>query len=321
MERKTPIPDYREVPAEALERRGRSSAPTVVAPAQPPAKLMRARRRSPRWFVWLIGCALSVLLLALLACALVGGLIMGIALKLANEVTASATTSQSFAISGVPSLDIHNPSGQLRVRQGAPGSVRVEITKTARDSSNDAAQHDLGRIQVTMTQSGDTISVTSNFQDSGFLATSSVVNMQITVPATANISADIKAGDVNIEGVGGLMALSTSAGSVTLRNTTLADGSHIHVATGSVTVQGSVPDGASVDISVSTGDVALTLPAETSTRLDARTNIGEIHVTGWPVQPKRANNVGAMTDDTLGGQTTGVIRIRVDAGDITIDKL
>ncbi|HET8908885.1 MAG TPA: DUF4097 family beta strand repeat-containing protein [Ktedonobacterales bacterium] len=321
MERKTPVPDYREVPAEAFERRGRSSAPTVVAPAQPPAKSMRARRRSPRWFVWMIGCALAVILLALLACALVGGLIMGIAIKLASEVTASVTYSQSFAISGVPSLDIHNASGHLSVRQGAPGTVSVAITKTARDSSSDAAQHDLGKIQVAMTQSGDTISVTSNFQDTGFLATSSAVNMQITVPATTNISADIKAGDVQIDSVGGLMALSTSAGNVTMWNTTLADGSHMHVSTGSVTVQGSVPDNASVDISVSTGDVALTLPAETSTRLDARTNIGEIHVTGWPVQPKRANNVGEMTDDTLGGQPTGAIRIRVDAGDITISKL
>jgi hypothetical protein len=321
MERKTPVPDYREVPAEAFERPGHSSAPTVVAPAQPPAKSTRARRRSPRWFVWLIGCALSVLLLALLACALVGGLVMGIALKLANEVTATATSTQSFALNGVPSLDIHNASGHLSVRQGAPGSVRVEITKSARDSSNDAAQHDLGRIQVTMTQSGDTISVTSNFEDSGFLATSSAVNLQITVPATTNISADIKAGDVQIDGVGGLMALSTSAGNVALRNTTLADGSHIHVSTGSVAMQGTVPDSASVDISVSTGDVSLTLPAETNTRLDARTNIGEIHVTGWPVQPKRANNVGEMTDDTLGGQPTGAIHIRVNAGDITISKL
>jgi hypothetical protein len=322
MERKTPVPDYREVQAEAIERRIRSSPPDVVAPPQPPVKSTRTRRRrSPRWFVWMIGCALAVILLALLACALVGGLIMGIAIKLANEVTANATSSQSFTISGIASLDIHNTSGRLSVRQGAPGFVGVEITKTARDSSQEAAQRDLDKIQVTTTQSGDTISVTSNFEDAGFFATSSAVNLQITVPSTTNISADLRAGDAQVDGVGGLMMLSTSAGSLTMRGTTFADGSRIHVSTGSVVVQGSVPDNASVDISVSTGDVALTLPAQTSARLDARTNIGEIHVTGWPVQPKRANNVGAMTNDALGSQPSGTIRIRVDAGDITISKL
>ena len=60
-----------------------------ATPADPSRPLQQTRRRphrhGPRWFVWLIGCMLGVLLLALLACALVGGLVVGIAPSFAER--------------------------------------------------------------------------------------------------------------------------------------------------------------------------------------------------------------------------------------------
>lgn len=324
MDSNTPLPNSREVQVEAFDRSAQAVAPvSPSATATPPPLHHRPqrRRRSPRWFVWLMGFLLAVVLLGLLACALVGGLIMGIALKLANEVSASVTSTQMFTVAGVPSLDIHNASGSLSVLTGAPGSVSVEMTRTARDSSQSAARTDLDKIAVTASQDGNRITVTSDFQDESFFATSSAVNLRIVVPPTANIAADVTAGDFRVDGVSGLIELTGGAGNATLRNVSPADGSRIHVATGSVTVQGSVPPGASIDIAVNTGDVTLKLPADTRTRLDARTTIGDIHINGWQVQPTRTNRVGAMTNDILGAQPEGTIHIRVDSGDISVSQL
>ena len=94
---------------------------------------------------------------------------------------------------------------------------------------------------------------------------------------------------------------------------------------GSVTMQGAVMANAAVDISVSTGDVSLQLPADTAAQLDARTNLGAIHVSGWPMPIMRINNLGTGAEGPLGAPTTpttpGAIHIRVDSGDITVSQM
>lgn len=300
----------------------------TAAPADPSRPLQqtprRPRRRGRRWFVWLIGCLLGVLLLALLACALVGGLVVGIALKLANEVTATTTTTQSFAVSQFPSLNIQNASGSLQVQQGPAGVVSVQITRSARDTSQSAASADLDGITVNTTQMGDTIAISTDFPDGSLFASSSSVNLLLTVPPNTTIAADVTAGDIQISGISGLFEVTGGAGDITLHDVALADGSSIHMAMGSVTMQGAVMANAAVDISVSTGDVNLQLPADTATQLDAHTSLGAIHVSGWPMPTTRINSLGTDAEGPLGAQatpTTGAIHIRVDSGDITVSQM
>lgn len=310
-----PIPNHSRVQVES-----QSAVPTDPSrPLQPTSR--RPRRRGARWFVWLIGCMLGVLLLALLACALVGGLVVGIAFKLANEVTATTTTTQSFVVNAFPSLTIHNASGRLDVQPGPAGVVGLQITKSARDTSQSAASAALDGITVDTTQMGDQIAISTDFPDGGAFAGSSNVNMTLTVPPNTAIAADITDGDIQISGIGGLLAVTGGAGDITLHDVALADGSHIHMTTGSVTMQGAVMANASVDISVSTGDVNLQLPADTVTQLDAHTSLGAIHISGWPLRTTRVNSLGEDAEGPLGAQATGAIHIRVDSGDITVSQM
>ena len=296
-----------------------------ATPADPSRPLQQTRRRphrhGPRWFVWLIGCMLGVLLLALLACALVGGLVVGIALKLANEVTATTTTTQSFVVNAFPSLTIHNVSGRLDVQPGPAGVIGVQITRIARDTSQSAARADLDGITVDSTQAGDQIAISTNFPNGSVFASSSSVNLALTVPPNTTIAADVTAGDIQISGIGGLVEVTGGAGAITLQDVALADGSRIHMTTGSVTMQGAVMANASVDISVSTGDVNLQLPADTATQLDARTNLGAIHVSGWPMETTHVNSLGEDAEGPLGAQPAGAIHIQVDSGNITISQM
>lgn len=316
MDQNAPVSHRREVRVETYDR--------PADPLMTPPSLARSgrprRRRGPRWLVWLVGCLIAILLLALLACALVGGLLVGIVLKVANEVTATATSSQTFTVTDTPSLDIRDPSGHVQVQPGSSGVVSVQITRSARDSSANAARADLDKIAVNTTQTGDQITLSVDFGNDGYFASSSAVNLLITVPASANIAADVTAGGVEISGIGGLMEITGGATNAAFRDVMLADGSRIHVTTGTVTVQGGIAPDASVDISVNTGSVTLQLPSDTATRLDARTNVGDIHITGWPLQPTQSNRVGAMANGPLGSPAKGIVHIRVDNGDITVSQ-
>lgn len=319
MDQNAPVPNHSKVQVETSDR---SADPAVVAPPSMPERShQQGHRRRSRWFVWLIGCMLGTLLLALLACALIGGLVMGIAIKLSNEVTASSTSTQTFVVGDFPALDIHDASGNVQVRRGISGLVTLQITKTAQDASQSAAQANLDKIAVKTTQTGDTIAISTDFQDVGFFAGSSTVNLLISVPLNTSLAADVTAGDVQIDGITGRLEITGGAGNVTLQDVALADGSRLHVATGSVTARGEIAVNAAIDITVSTGDVTLHLPASTASRLDARTNFGAIHIDGWRLQPTSINQVGAVVNDSLGPQAAGTIRIRVDTGDITVSQL
>ena len=320
MDQNAPVPNHAEVRVETYYR---PTGPTMTTPAPLETPVTARRRHGPRWFIWLIGCMLAVLVLALLMCALVGGLLVGIAIKLSNEVTASATSTQTFAVNGVPSLDIHDQSGQVQVRPGASGSVTVQITKVARESSESAARAGLEKIVVNTSQTGNHIAITTDFGNDGFFANSDSVNLLITVPARANVGVDVTAGAVEIDGLNGLMDISGGAVTVALQDVVLTDGSRIHIATGSALVHGSQFPGAALDITVSTGNVMLQLPVDTQTRLDAQTNAGSIRITGWPLQPERMNRAGMEANGPLGAQVEGggAIHVRVDAGDITISQI
>ena len=320
MEQNAPVPNQREVPVEEQQRFARPYGPATLTPPPMPQTRPRRRRRGARWLLWPLGVALGLALVALLACALVGGLVIGIAFKLANEVSATATTTQTYAVSGVPTLDIHNVAGRVQVQQGVPGVVTIEITKVARDTSQSAAQADLDKIAVNISQSGDQLTLTTDFADDGVFASSSAVNLLISAPPATNITADVTAGDIQVNDISGVMELTTGAGSASLSGVTLGDGSRITVATGSATVSGAIAPGASLDIAVSTGDVTLRLPADTQAQLDARTNIGSITVVGWPIQTARLNRVGATASGPLGDSPNANIHIRVDTGDITISQ-
>lgn len=321
MEQNTPVPNQREVPVEEQNRFARPYGPaTLTPPPIPPTRSPRRRRRGSHWLMWLLGLVIGVVVLALLACALVGGLVIGIIFKVANEVSATATSMQTYTVSGVPGLDIHDAAGQVRIQRGAPGVVSVQMTKVARDTSQQAAQADLDKISVNITQVGDQLTLTTTFADEDAFIGSSAVNLLISVPPEANITANVTAGDVQISDISGLMEITAGAGSATLQNVTLGDGSRLQIATGSATVSGAIATGADVNIAVSTGSVTLRLASETQARLDARTNIGSITINGWPLESSRLNRVGATVNGALGDSPTATIQIRVDTGNITISQ-
>ena len=277
------------------------------------------RRRGAPWFVWLMGGCLAVVVIAVLVVALIGGLIGGIIYHVANQPTATQQTSQSFSVSGTPTVIVHDSAGTITVMTGAAGQVTAQVTKHARDTSLSAAQRDLASMQVTLTQSGDTITIQTNYSYSYTFMNpqSRSVDLAITVPPTANITASNAAGTITVQGITGQFNITDAAGTIQLSGVTLNDGSRVTDSAGSIQGDLSLASGATVNIQDNAGSIDLRLPASTATHLDARTDAGNITISGWPISVNHTVASASATGDTAAG-ASGALTIHDNAGSITL---
>lgn len=287
-----------------------------TGPQFPPYQPPSPQRRS-RWYVWLIGGCLALVAVSILGCAVLGGVFAGYLIHVANEVPVSETTTQSFSITGTPSLDIQDTSGNVEVVAGSANIVNVEVTRSVRAATSDDARSDLQRIRVEVTQAGNTIRVTTNFDALDGFGRQPRVDLTLTVPPTTNISTQVTAGELHITGISGLFSTNVVAGNLEADSVTVADGSRLHVTTGDLDFAGALSAGGSLEVSVDTGRASLELPASTAAHLDARTNVGSIDISDWPLSASK-DNIGASATGDLGTNPQGTITIRVQTGNIDI---
>jgi hypothetical protein len=311
-----PVPPYPTYPPPDQPYPLYQPYPPYYAPTSPPPQSGGAP-----WYVWLIGgCIGAVVLIGALCVVLfvAVGRLANIAISAAaNETQATSTSSQSFTVSGVPNITVHNITGNVTVRTGTADTVTLDVTKTASGSSSNAAQRDLDNISVVATQTGDTISVQTTFASQSSPLRPLAVDLVITVPASSTLDLEAGAGDVEIDDVHGQIIAKLTTGNLNAQGLTLADGSHFDVTTGDVTVSGALASSASVDIRVSVGDVALTLPKTTAAHLDASATTGSVSISGWPITVKQSG-LGASASGDMAAGAAGTLGVRVTTGSIVI---
>src|SRR5690348_9198515 len=154
----------------------------------------RERRRISPW-VPLAGGCLIVLAALMALCAAGAGLLAAVSI---GSTPASDTITKSFAVNGTPSVVVRSDAGNVHVVTGTGGAVVVTLDREVRAISRDAAQRNLEAIRLTTSQDGNTVNVglsvpgTSGFPDVFNRRT----NLTVTVPAAANIAANLGAGNL-----------------------------------------------------------------------------------------------------------------------------
>ncbi|GEM_PF-5053969 len=229
-----------------------------------------------------------------------------------GELDKMATTDQTFAVNGVPTISLQDRNGTITVTRGEENSVVIHAVKRA------ATDEMLATLQVTMQQDGNRITIgTTGDNSAGFAFfgySRMAVDYQIQVPAHADL-APIKSsnGRIDITGVAGQFDLSTSNGIITARDVdgtisaqtsngrvsviggrgTLrlgssngivevrdvqATGLDLRTSNGRVSFTGSLAPGSKNTVETSNGTVAMTLPPESALNVDLRSGNGSIHV-------------------------------------------
>ena len=246
-------------------------------------------------------------MMALLA-ALVGGLVF----SALGQHELSTTTTKTFVVSGTPGLVIADAAGNVSIQQGGGNQLTVQVMKHAWGTSDAVARDVLRSTVVDMSQSGNTITVNTQF--SGPARRS--VDLIVTVPAEANADVHLGAGNIDVRQFTGAISLDAGAGNITAGAVTFAGTSRLHTGAGNVTVDGAIASGAAVDVLVGAGNVTLTLPSDTPAHLAASTGVGNVTITGWQIPVSGA--IGHSATGDLGGNPTGSLTIQVGTGNLTL---
>lgn len=297
---------------------GYGSAPAHDGPQDYYYGTPRRERRPIPGYVKAIGGCLVLFTLLLLFCGIAAGVVAGLSL---TASPATSSFSKTLAVSGTPTVMIHGASGRISVVPGAAGSVQVQATKTVRALSHDQAQQELDAITITTTQTGNTVDIEVNTPSSSgfwFGFHSRQVNMTVTVPTASNLNVTQAAGTLDANGITGQLIADVSAGTVSLDDMTMMDGSRLTVSAGTVDLHGRLQPGASMRVNVSAGSVTMGLPRDTNTHLDASASAGNVTVNGWNVSTTRDAANTTVTGD-LGANPTGTLTIQVSAGSATVN--
>ena len=265
----------------------------------------------------MLGAVAGALVLAVVGCCGVSGLAFGLLGHLQVGPEQTETTTRTFAVSGAPDLALHDPAGNITVTPGDSGKVVVQATKRVREGFGGTASADLSAITIQMTQSGNALTVlvqfpsASNFPDR-------TVDLDVTTPASANVTLTDNAGNVTLGAISGQVSITNNAGNVTATGTTLSGHSRISDNAGNVTLDGAVAGGTTLTVTVNAGNMTLQLPANTPAHLSANTSVGTVSVTGWPIRATRAG-AGARASGDLAPNPTATITVTVSSGNATIE--
>jgi Toastrack DUF4097 len=274
------------------------------------------RYRPPSFVRW-IGGLLIVFVVVMLVC---GGITTVLAAMTFNSTPASATLDKSFTVTDVPTLVIHSSASSVHINPGSDGQVTLHVSKQVRALTHAQAESQLGNINVTTSQSGNTIDIQED--DSGDFGwhwfNSRKLVLTVTAPANANLSIVEDAGSVDATGFTGKLTTQINAGSATLSNMTMATGSSFRINAGSLDVSGGLQPNTSLNVVVNAGSADLTLPQDTSAHVDATASAGSISVNGWNIQENHDAATTTVNGD-LNPDPTGTITIHVSAGSATLN--
>lgn len=233
-------------------------------------------------------------------------------------MSASATETYEFAVTGTPRIVVRNRAGGIRFQSGASGQVHITVTKRARNGLlGGVSEADLEQIEVRVSQNGDTIRIETENGRGFSLGKQYTVEIDVTTPATADLDLRMNAGNVEVREITGAIEGVVNAGNLDVVGATLAGRSSLTVNAGNLNVEGTVAQGAALDAEVNAGKMRLLLPRDTPAYLDARTDVGSIDVDGWQVNYSR-QIVRQEATGRLGAEPQGTVRLRVNTGSITV---
>jgi hypothetical protein len=220
-------------------------------------------------------------------------------------------------------------NGTIEVKDGEPGKVTAEVKVTGVAATPGEADADRDKIAVTLDANPDgSVLLRAVYQPAPGSPDGRSASAVVEVPAGAGLDLRTSNGAVSVAGVGGAVDVRTSNGAVDLADVALGvtvrtsnggvdvagrgaldvetsngrlllrvtDGSgRAHTSNGDVTFEGSL-GGAAQSLETSNGAITVTLPADASFGLDARTSNGKVALEGFTIR-----TTGAASGDALQG--------------------
>ena len=248
-------------------------------------------------------------------------LLIGVALLAVPAFTASArierVVEKTFIVNGTGTLRVEAQGGEIRVSPSSDATVKVTATQRIRASSEAEADELLKKLELTIQQSGNDVSVVSKYerQPAGFRWGSwPPVHVDFTISVPAAFATDLRTsgGPITVGDLNGKVQARTSGGGIRLGKI----GAEViaHTSGGSVSLdQAAGP----VDLSSSGGNITV---GPVAGRADLSTSGGSIKIDSV-VGALRANTsggsiratiAGPLQDDCVLSTSGGSVRVAVE---------
>lgn len=279
--------EYETPTQSAMDQRTENTDPREQGHAYstPASWSLQPRRRSPWRIMAFCG---SMLALAVIITWLTGGLAF-------NSVQKTFPT-RTFALSGYGTLVVNEAGGgALSVHTGSTNQVVVRASASGWGS-------DINNVQVQYEQSGNTITVSSNNSWEENL------NLDITVPASINVTAHTSSANTTIENVDGQINVNTSSGDMHLNN--IKGSLNLNASSGDITVSN---EQGPLTVQTSSGNIHLN---NGNGPLKLNTCSGDVAI---------ANEQGAVSAQACSGdiqikQLDGSVDLSTRSGNITLEQ-
>jgi len=301
---------------------------------------------------------IAIIFLSLALVAVVVGMIVSVVgasgvIGQIGDLHKTATTDRTFAVTGTPTISVHDRNGTITVTRGAENTVVVHATRRA------ATDDLLAKLQVNMQQDGDHIAIETMGDNAAGVAffgnNGMVVDYQIEAPAHADLAPIASSnGRIEITGIAGQFDLSTANGVITARDVdgavaaqtangrvsviggsgTLrlgssnglvevrdvrANGIDLHTSNGRITFVGSLVPGSKNTVETSNGTVAMTLPPESALSVDLRSGNGSVTV-GFPVTTAPNSQSKRNAVQGVIGRPDADLTVHTGNGSITLTR-
>ncbi len=233
----------------------------------------------------------------------------------------SATISENheFTVGDGARLEVQNRAGNVSVAKGAAGQMRVVVTKRARGLMGGATEADLERLQVEVTQSGDTVRVITGRGVDTSLFKHITVDLDITVPATVDLDLRLNAGNTRVHDITCGLRAEMNAGNVDLIGVTIRGASQLTLNAGNLTLRGTLAEGATLETQVNAGNARFAFPADAGIAVEAKTTAGSLHSDIEQIRVSR-HFASASASGTIGASRGARLRATVNAGSLSFDR-
>ncbi len=263
------------------------------------------------------------------------------------KASAEASFERTLNVSGALDMDVSTGSGNISVRPGSAGTVRVVGRIKARDDSAQGAEEKARYIAANppIEQTGSTIRI--GRIDKEEYRRNVSISYEIEAPAETRLKAESGSGNLDVEGLRGALNLSTGSGNIKLDSigdevraetgsgnidaVSLARG--LRAGTGSGSIHASQVGG-SVKLGTGSGDVTVEMIAEGDAELEtgsgtitasgirgglrAETGSGGIRLDGTPTSPWQASTGSGGLHVQLSGKAGFDLDAHADSGSINL---
>jgi len=269
-----------------------------------------------------------------------------------TSVYTQKSLPQQIPLSTLQQVQVHDQIGDVTITvDPSTTTPTVAYVKKVKATSSDAANKEFNNIIVQVQPSGTsdgTLSVNATVPNNGTLfsshndsvdvmvtlppqstsapATPTTGNIATVTPSTAStplkLDVNVSIGNISVTGLSGILQIQDSIGNISVQQAILSDGSSLRTSSGNVTFKGSLDTTTLASNSQSiytiqseTGNLDVTLPADTNVILDAYTNSGII-ASDFDVSKIKSSD-GSLNGPLVSGTTpTALLKLHVSTGNV-----